>query len=566
MKLRQSNLDRLDNREFDVLIVGAGINGAVAASSLTSRGAKVALIDRADFGGYTSQESSNLIWGGIKYLETFELGLVWKLCRARNQLLRAYPSFVRELRFLTTLPRGFRRSRFTLFIGTLLYWAMGRFFTRRPRLLSREAIATAEPHVRVDGTQGGVEYSDAFLVDADARFVFRFVREALDHGGICANYVESLGSTWDGAAWTTRARDVESGRELTIRSKVVINAAGPFVDELNGRSGRHTEHKHLFSKGIHLIVNRVTVERRALAFFASDGRLFFVIPLGARSCIGTTDTRVEALPPVVTDADRAFVLDNINRMLVFDRPLTTGDVIAERCGVRPLVVSTRPTKKKDTGDWTALSRKHVVEVDPERPYLSVFGGKLTDCLNVGEEVAAAVTRFGVRFSHPKHPWFGEPTAARAEFFHQAELLGLDAMTNPASTEVLSTRLWRRYGARALDLLEDIRVDPRNVEILLSGTEYTRCEIHHAARHEMVTRLDDFMRRRAKIAQVTPVGALRGTPGLIEACEILFGDEADARIEEYYATEARPDRGKAGLSAAAGGVVTLAPNEARAASS
>jgi glycerol-3-phosphate dehydrogenase len=151
MKLRQSNIDRLDTREFDVLIVGGGINGAVSASSLTSRGVSVALIDRGDFGGETSQESSNLIWGGIKYLESFELGLVRKLCMSRNHLLRSYPSNVREIRFLTTLRKGFRHNRFTLFLGGLLYWLMGRLLHPPPAASER---ARHRPG-RADDLDGG---------------------------------------------------------------------------------------------------------------------------------------------------------------------------------------------------------------------------------------------------------------------------------------------------------------------------------------------------------------------------------------------------------------------------
>ncbi|PIE20027.1 MAG: FAD-dependent oxidoreductase [Proteobacteria bacterium] len=548
LSLRQSNLDHLDDQEFDVLIIGGGINGAVSASSLTSRGAKVALIDRGDFGGYTSQESSNLVWGGIKYLEGYEFGLVWKLCKARNQLIKAYPSFIREIRFLATIPKGFRKPRFMVFMGALLYWVFGRFFTKRPRLFSNASLRKTEPRVDTAKAQGAVEYSDAYLVDADSRFVFRFIREALDHGAKVANYVESLGGTWTGRHWKVRAKDLMSGRELTIRAKVLVNAAGPFVDEHNKLTGIRTEHHHLFSKGIHLIVNRLTRGDRALAFFASDGRLFFVAPLGARSAIGTTDTRVDALPPVVTAEDRGFVLDNINSLLDLDEPLTEADIIAERCGVRPLVVSERRGDDGDDGDWTSLSRKHAIDVDVRRHHLSVFGGKLTDCINVGDEVARAVKDLGVRFSHYDHRWFGENPSVRAEYYHQATLMGLDALTHPDSSELLSTRLWRRYGARALTLLEEIRRDPCMGQLLIDGTEYIRCELHHAARHEMVTKLEDFLRRRSKIDQVTDEEAVSRGPGMLEACRILFGEEqAQAKLDEYFADKAKPGWGKRGLA-------------------
>src|SRR5690606_36539777 len=141
--------------------------GAVAAASLSSQGLRVALIDQGDFASMTSQESSNLVWGGIKYLEGGELGLVRKLCSSRNRLLTTYPSSVKEIRFFASIEPGFRRARATLYAGALLYWAMGDFVTRRPRLLSAEDIAREEPVVDGRGGPGGIEYSDAYLVDND---------------------------------------------------------------------------------------------------------------------------------------------------------------------------------------------------------------------------------------------------------------------------------------------------------------------------------------------------------------------------------------------------------------
>ncbi|XXR40048.1 FAD-dependent oxidoreductase [Sorangium sp. So ce375] len=528
--LRATNIDSLSRETFDVLVLGAGINGAVAAAALAARGARVALIDRGDFAGFTSQESSNLAWGGIKYMESFEFPLVRKLCTSRNLLLRSYPSSVQEIRFYTAHERGFRHGLFKLFLGTWLYWIIGSFFTRIPRLLSRRTIAREEPIIHLDGCDGGFEYSDAYLVDNDARFVWGFVRAALDQGARAANYVESLGARREGGAWITRARDVLSGRELVIRSRVLVNACGPFVDAHNELTGQRTSHRHIFSKGIHLIVDRLTPSRRVLTFFADDGRLFFVIPMGQRTCIGTTDTRVEGPRTAVTPEDRRFVLSNINKRLNLPRPLTEADIIAERCGVRPLAVEGGGGGE----DWLQLSRKHALEADREQGHVSIFGGKLTDCINVGDEVCAAVQRLGVALPRPAQRWYGEPgEEVRQEFFHKARQLDLDALTQPRASEKLSTRLWRRYGAQALGLLEDIRRDPRMANPLIEGADDLRCEIAYAARHEMIARLEDFLRRRTKIALLLRREALARSPGLREACGLLFGDEADRRLEEYF---------------------------------
>ncbi len=540
MKLRESNLDKLGQRVFDVLIIGGGVNGAVSAAALSGQGAKVALIDRGDFAGFTSQESSNLVWGGIKYLESFEFALVRKLCLSRNRLIRAYPSSIREIRFFTTLARGFRKGRVLIWLGAWLYWLIGNCFTRFPRLLSRADVAREEPIVRTQGSQGGLEYSDAYLVDNDARFAFNFVRSAINHGAIVANYVESLGAARDaGGLWTCTARDSEGGRTLSIRARVLINACGPFVDAHNAKTGVLTKHKHVFSRGIHLIVDRLTESHRVLTFFADDGRLFFVGPMGPKSWIGTTDTREEHLPPLVHPEDRAFVLENINKRLSLPRPLRDADIIAERVGVRPLVVR-RSDDGKPTEDWLSLSRKHEIEFDRGRGHVSIFGGKLTDCLNVGEEVSRILVALGVDLPYAGRRWYGEPPdEVRDEFFHQARLMELDAMTSAESSEPLSSRLWRRYGESALRLLEDIRADPTMAEVLIRGTEYIRGELYHAARREMITKLDDFLRRRSKIALIARTGTIREAPGLFEACRILFGDKAEQKFEEYFAM--RPSR-------------------------
>jgi glycerol-3-phosphate dehydrogenase len=539
--LRATNLEKLAAAQFDVLVLGGGINGAVAAAALAARGARVALVERRDFASATSQSSSNLIWGGIKYLESYELGLVRKLCRARNELIRSYPSSVREIRFFTSVARGFRHGRFVLVLGALLYWALGGFFTRGPRLLSRKRIEREEPVVEGGPLEGGFEYSDAILPDGDARFVWSFVRAALDHGCAAANYVEALGSARDGEGWITRARDAVTGRELAIRSAVVVNACGPWADAVNARDGVRTRHRHVLSKGVHLLVDRITPNPRVLAFFADDGRLFFVIPMGPRTCIGTTDTPVSRPDAGITPEDRRFVLDNLNARLRLARPLEERDVIAERCGVRPLAIAS-DGETDEPPDWMQLSRRHAIESDAAMRRITVFGGKLTDCLNVGEEICDVVERLGVALPYARRRWWGEPPEPlRERFLHEARLAGLDALPFPAPSEPRSRRLWRRYGLAAFELLEAIRRDPRAGEVIVPGTDFLRCELELVARREMVVTLDDFLRRRTGIAQIVRGEELLEAPGVREACAALFGPEADARWNERFAPPAPPAR-------------------------
>ncbi|MES1924010.1 FAD-dependent oxidoreductase [Salinisphaera sp. T31B1] len=532
MQLREANIEKLATGDvYDALIVGGGINGAVSAAALAGKGVKTALIDQGDFAGMTSMWSSNLIWGGIKYMESYDFKLVRELCVSRNHLIKHYPSTVQEIRFLTTITKGFRWHPLVLWAGTWLYWFFGNCFTKMPRLPRLSTVNEEEAVINTKPAIGCFEYSDAFLHDNDARFVFNFVRVAMNSGCAAANYVESTGAARENGIWTVHLRDMMTGREFTAKTRVLINACGPLADRYNQLTHKQTEHSHVLSKGIHLIVDRLTPHKRVLAFFDEDGRLFFAIPMGNRTCIGTTDTRTEDPFAAITDEDIDFVLKNINARLDLEQPLNRDDIIATRCGVRPLAV------KADAGadrDFLQLSRKHEIDSDIDGGHISIFGGKLTDCVNVGNEITHLVKQMGIEVRYPKYRWYGEPVdAVRDEFFHQARLMNLDAYTDPASSEPLSTRLWRRYAGHAITLLEHIREDPRQAEILIEGTEYIRAEVRQAARREMITKLEDFLRRRSKISLVSRQETIKNSAGLLEACEILFGDDAKMRFDEYF---------------------------------
>lgn len=550
MSLRRRHLQRLRDESFDTLVIGGGINGAVSAASLAGRGASVAIIDRGDFGNFTSQASSNLVWGGFKYLENYELLLVWKLCRSRNRLMKAYPDNIEQIGFYATLDETSPYKPWFAGLGALGYWIIGMFGTKRPRLLSTAHIEREEPAVDTSAAIGGIEYYDGLLIDNDARFVFSFVRAAIDAGAAAANYVELVSAERSDGRWIARLRDTDTGEEFTTTATTIVNAAGPFVDEVNQEWGLTTDHRIVYSKGIHLVVPRLTTtdHHKVLAFFDDSQRLFYVIPMGRRSVIGTTDTRVDTPFTEVTDDDIEFLLGQINARLDLETPLTRADIIAERCGVRPLVVKRGSGDQADV-DWTKLSRKHAIEADRHRGVVTVFGGKLTDCINVGEEVADEIGGLGIPLEPDLHNWYGEPAeATRDEFHRQARLMQLDRYRTKADTEPLTDRLWRRYGRRAFSMLEAIREDPTMAEDVMGSADYLRVELHAAARTEMVTRLEDFMRRRSKIELVVHDDDIRASSGLADVAEILFGDDAERRLGEYFGgLDGIPDEVLAGLS-------------------
>jgi len=550
MNKRSASLSELGREEFDVAIVGGGINGAVAAAALAGHGAKVALIEKEDFASGVSSQSSNLAWGGIKYLESYELGLVRKLCKSRNRLTELFPSAVRELRFLTVVNKEFRFPAFMVFLGSVLYWLLGSFQTQSPRYLSKRKIRKLEPVLETANASAGFLYSDCHFEDNDARFVFNMVRTARGSGAVVANYVSALSCERNNDSWQLAARDELTGDLLTVRSKVLINACGPFVDDLNAKSNQTTEHQHLFSKGVHLIVGGVTEQRRVLTLFASDGRPFFVIPMGDKTCVGTTDTKVGAPDVGVTDDDRQFILDNVNAGLVLDPPLGLDDIIAERCGVRPLAVrgiangatesGEESGEEGDSEDWLQLSRKHELDIDTQSAHISIFGGKLTDCLNVGDSIVEEVARLGVKLdehaSGPNGYWCGEPSEQkRLDFMLAAKELDLDSAllsSNQAYTESASERLWRRYGLDAFEILKLVEADATQKEPALSCSPILRCELAYARQSEMVVTLDDLFRRRTRISQLSRREDLLADAGIDALCKQLFDERAESALQEY----------------------------------
>lgn len=501
-----------DTAHYDVLVIGGGINGAVSAAALAHKGLKVLLVERGDFASQTSQESSCLVWGGVKYLENWEFSLVWKLCRSRNQLMRSYPSSIREIRFFVPIQKGRKSSitRYKPFIwaGTMLYWIMGRFFTRRPTWYFRKETIRQEPSLDQSRFAGAIEYSDAYLPDGDARFVYRFIHRATDYGADCRNYHECRSLARDEKGnWQAEIRPTASNKSFSISASFVLNCTGPWADANNTQYKIATRHRHELSKGVHLVTERLGQSRRVITIFADDGRMFFVLPMGPRSCLGTTDTRVNNLPAVTDDNDRHFILDQINERFNLQRPLGFGDIIAERCGVRPLVVTKRQNAEND--DWTSLSRKHVLEKS-DNGFATVFGGKLTDCVNIGDEVTEHITDYLLdnkliekpnRTRSPR-PWFGEPEMRRRdELFHWFESY-LQTHPNPPKRMSLEGQfdlLWRRYQDDIKQMFSFNSVHEDDFEPVLPGSDVIWAELRYIAKFEQVKTVEDMLRRRTLLS-------------------------------------------------------------------
>ena len=505
-------MERLASQAHDALIVGGGINGAVSALAMAAHGLRVALVESDDFASGVSQESSNLIWGGFKYLQSYDLALVAGLCRSRNRLARAYSSRMLESRFVAALGPTAPYSPTYAALGAHAYWALGRFATQRPRRVGARTLAKSEPAVDMSGVRGAVEYSDYLLADNDARFVLQFVLDAIERGVVALSRVRLEGAEHGAGGWRAEVTDRLTGTRHRVSADMLVNAAGPRAAHIAGLSGTTLDRGLRFSKGAHIVVPRVTESGRVLAFFDDDQRLFYVIPMGHRSVIGATDSRVDDAEVSVDAEDRDFLLDQANERLQLERPLVPDDVIAERCGVRALVIEGPADENRD---WMDLSRRHVVEVDTSNRTVSILGGKLSDCLNVGEKVLDAARECGLEPGPAEHRWFGEPAEpVRARFREAAARAGI--------AEPEATRLWRRHGRRAIEVARLVGESADLGTPLSDLVDYSAAEVEVMARHEHIVTMEDFLRRRTMLALLEPAEALRTDPGVDEAARIIFG--------------------------------------------
>ena len=493
MTNRVDHLSKLKNQNFQVAIVGGGINGAVSAAALAAGGVKVALIDRGDFAGVTSQESSNMVWGGIKYLQTYEIPLVWNLCGSRNHLLDAFPNRIKPISFLAAIGPTAPFGKILGWLGTILYWILGRFKTKPPKVYSSEETIEIETLINPSGLKGSVRYDDALLIDNDSRFVWDFVSNAREHGAVVTNYVSMQDATRENNKWVLHLQDSINNDQFDISADIVINAGGPWGKDLTQKFHDQTIHQLALSKGVHLVVPRLTTNNRVLAFFDEKGRLFYVIPMQDRSVIGTTDTRVENPISEITDADRQFVLDQANRCLNLTKPLTIEDIISERCGVRPLVVK----GKKDVSkiEWTALSRKHEIEVNKNSKIITIFGGKLTDCVNVGDEVVDFVRKMGLKIPKVKK-WYGEDSQVRFVDFI-SEFREVNGVTE-SDIEIVAPAIWRRHGNQAFDVLKILLEDSKSLQRIFPELDLTLGECLYIVKNEMVEKSEDLWRRRTAL--------------------------------------------------------------------
>ena len=413
LRQRRQAWTRATMEPFDAAVVGAGINGAAAYHELCERGYRVLLLDRSDFGSGTSQASGMMIWGGILYLAQFDVRAVRDFCLSRDQMMQEMPSWVRldPNRYVFRTRHG--RGPLTVGAGLFAYWLLGDRRRARPRF---EKEFPERSFLLSDGFGVSILYEEAAVRPSDARFVAAWILSHHEGPGMALNHCGVLGGSWDRAAgnWVLEVDDRILGRQGTVRAASVVNAAGCWTDEVNRQFGIMTPWKHVFSKGVFVGFRRYEGHHTVITFENQrDGDCMALIPWGPISLWGATETLATDLEASYRPepADVHFLLDEWNRQA--SRPVGPADIMALRTGVRPLAVRRNYDPQRLT---LSISRRSIVHPDRERPWISLFGGKITGCDAVARSVAAHLAHVCAPSGQRIAPVTIEDHAPRSEFF------------------------------------------------------------------------------------------------------------------------------------------------------
>jgi glycerol-3-phosphate dehydrogenase len=502
---RERSLARLEREEFDLGVIGGGINGAAIARDAAMRGLRVALVERGDFAGGTSSRSSKLIHGGFRYLPQGQLRLVYSALRERELLRRrTAPHLVHPVRFLFPLYKGRGYGRFTLAAGLWLY----DLFARVPRAERRETLSAArvremEPALARHGLRGGATYYDAW--GDDARLTLENALDASLHGAAVANRTAAEGfSKSSGRLRAAALRDCLAGRTFELRARMFVNAAGPWVDEVRRLDDPAVPPCVRLTKGVHLVLSRTALPVSDwMALCDAAARIVFVMPHERYVVVGTTDTDYHADAGAVAadEADLEYLLGVLGESLP-GMKLTREDIASSFAGLRALVL--------DGQGWrvpSAVSREQVI-LESASGLLTVAGGKLTTHREIAEKLVTRLTR---EFDHPTTGCATRVTPLPGARFGEAsgnDSEALDALPRPTRENLVT-----RYGTRAALPARLAAADPALAAPVAPGCPVVGAEVIHAVRNEMAVTLDDFMVRRIGAVWRWPVEADVAAPAV-----------------------------------------------------
>ena len=490
---RTEMLERVaDRREpWDLVVVGGGATGAGVAIDAATRGYSVLLVERGDFGSGTSSRSTKLVHGGVRYLRQGHVGLVLEALRERGRLRRNAPHLVHDRAFV--LPCYRRRDVLMYGAGLMAYDVLALAVRQgfgRSVIVSARDVVNQLPTVQTAGLRGGVVYHDGQF--DDSRLLIHLLMTAIDHGATVLNYAPVAALLRrDGRVNGVVVRDVESGNEFQARARVVVNAAGPFCDEVRRMADPATPPLLAASRGSHIVLDRSFLPGEAALLIPEtpDGRVLFAIPWHGHTLVGTTDVEIPSAPaePRASEEEIDFILETAGRYLT--RKPGRADVLSTFAGVRPLV--------RGSGSTAQLSRDFALRVDA-RGLITITGGKWTTYRNMAE---ACVDRAARLACLPSRACVTRHLRVHG---YEADAAGPLAM----------------YGSDAALVQQLMKDDPSLAAPLHPALPYTSAEVIHAARQEMARTVEDVVARRTRALFLNYRAALEMGP---RVAELLAGE-------------------------------------------
>lgn len=512
---RKKVTEQIQQKTFDICIIGGGATGAGCALDAASRGFSVLLVEKEDFGSATSGKSTKLIHGGVRYLEQAikklsigQFRMVRKALQERNTLLRIAPHLTRRLPLITPCRNWLEGLYY--FVGLWLYDRLsGSSKMGQSKLLSKKRAVDIIPTLNQNHLFSAILYYDGQL--DDLRFNWALVESAMAHGAIAMNHASVTAFTKDsnGRLQTAEMVDHLVDTNFTVHARCFINATGPFADPVRQMANEKAESRIRVSSGVHVLLPQKMMPSHAAMLIpkTADGRLIFAIPYQDEVLVGTTDEEAlltdQEFGPTEPELD--FLLEHVNAYL--DINASKADVLAGFGGLRPLV-------KKAGSKTKDLVRDHEVEVDRQSGLISILGGKWTTYrLMAKDTVDAATVMLGSHVPCITH----QITLKGGEGYQH-----LDPATfvdQCGFSQKIIHHLISKYGDKTVMIIALAEKDPSLCQPVLNNLPYTYAELHYVITHEMAYTVKDVIGRRwgvqlvnweQALALIEPVGAYMKT--------------------------------------------------------
>ena len=488
---RGSAITALGESEFDILVIGGGVNGVGIALDAASRGLSVALVESGDFASGTSSKSSKLIHGGLRYLEQYDFRLVREALYERELMVTTLsPHLVKPVSFLYPLHEKLIERTY-VGAGMALYDALRGFKRALPwhKHLTQKKVSEIAPSLRLDVITGGFQYFDA-QVD-DARHTMSIARTAAKYGAVittrtrCEDVIKN-GKRVVGA----KIRDLISDEVIEVRAKATIMASGVWSDQLHEKFGLKAGYSVRMSKGSHIVVPKSAINSQSGVIIKTDLSVLFIIPWGEQWIVGTTDTDYQESKeePLASSDDVSYIINQANRVL--EPKLRRDQVIGVFAGLRPLV-STDPDSPT-----TKLSREHVVD-SPAPGFVSIAGGKYTTYRVMAEDAVDEAV------NHLRRIVPDSTTENLAIIGAEGYSVLINKIPKLAKEYGLAEdtirHLLDRYGSLFEEVLAQAKDDSTLLEPLIESLPYIKAEALYAITHEAALSIDDLLSRRTRIA-------------------------------------------------------------------